>query len=163
MKKTKERQDGGTNRRSSRGGDNLVIATLSDAALLDPQRSTDVPSANIQTNIFEGLVKKDKDENIVENLAISWEPVDETTWEFKLREGVKFHDGSDFNAEAVKKSFGRIQDPDVGAPRAFIFEMITDVKVMDEFTVQITTEFPFAPLLAHLSHPAGVIVSPNTS
>ena len=74
---------------------------------------------------------------------------------------VKFHDGADFNAEAVKKSFDRIQDPDVAAPRAFIFEMITEVKVVDEFTVQFTTEFPFAPLLAHLIHPAGVIVSPK--
>ncbi|MFD1929164.1 glutathione ABC transporter substrate-binding protein [Sporosarcina siberiensis] len=145
---------------ASDGGD-LVIATLSDAALLDPQRSTDVPSANIQTNLFEGLVTKDKDSNIVESLAVSWEPVDETTWEFKLREGVKFHDGEDLNAEAVKKSFARIQDPDVAAPRAFIFEMITDVTVIDDLTVQIKTEYPFAPLLAHLSHPAGVIVSPK--
>ena len=72
--------------------------------ILDPQRSTDVPSANIQTNhISKALLKKDKDENIVENLAISWEPVDETTWEFELREGVKFHDGEDFNAEASKE------------------------------------------------------------
>lgn len=144
----------------TKGGD-LVIATLSDAALLDPQRSTDVPSANLQTNIFDGLVQKDQNEEIVESLATSWEAISDTTWEFKLREGVKFHDDSDFNAEAVKKSFDRIQDPDVAAPRAFIFEMISEVKVVDEFTVQITTEFPFAPLLAHLSHPAGVIVSPK--
>ncbi|MCZ2259007.1 glutathione ABC transporter substrate-binding protein [Sporosarcina sp. G11-34] len=153
-----KKEDGKTEEIS--GGD-LVIATLSDAALLDPQRSTDVPSANLQTNIFEGLLKKDKDENIVESLATDWKQIDETTWEFKLREGVKFHDDADFNAEAVKKSFDRIQDPEIAAPRAFIFEMITEVKVIDEFTVQISTEFPFAPLLAHLSHPAGVIVSPN--
>lgn len=139
----------------------LVIATLSDAALLDPQRSTDVPSANLQTNIFEGLVKKDQNEEIVESLATEWKSIDDTTWEFKLREGVKFHDGADFNAEAVKKSFARIQDPDVAAPRAFIFESITEVKVIDEFTVQIVTEYPFAPILSHLAHPAGVIVSPN--
>lgn len=139
----------------------LVIATLSDAALLDPQRSTDVPSANLQTNIFEGLVKKDQNEEVVESLATEWKSIDDTTWEFKLREGVKFHDGADFNAEAVKKSFARIQDPDVAAPRAFIFESITEVKVIDEFTVQIITEYPFAPILSHLAHPAGVIVSPN--
>ena len=89
--------------------------------------------------------------------------VDETTWEFKLREDVKFHDGSDFNAEAVKKSFDRIQDPDVAAPRAFIFEMITEVKVIDEFTIQITTEFPFAPLLAHLIASSRCYRKPETS
>ena len=74
IKKTKRKTDGGTTEEKETSEDNLVIATLSDAAQLDPQRSTDVPSANIQTNIFEGLVKKDKDENIVENLATSWEP-----------------------------------------------------------------------------------------
>ncbi|MHA6258438.1 glutathione ABC transporter substrate-binding protein [Sporosarcina sp. CAU 1771] len=139
----------------------LVIATLSDAKLLDPQRSTDVPSANLQTNIFDGLVKKDQNEEIAPNLATKWTAIDDTTWEFELRDDVKFHDGSDFNAEAVKKSFARIQDPEVAAPRAFIFEMITEVNVIDEHTVQIVTEYPFAPLLSHLSHPAGVIVSPE--
>src|SRR5690554_3664597 len=57
--KTDKKDDGKASEEVADGGD-LVIATLSDAALLDPQRSTDVPSANLQTNIFEGLVKKDK-------------------------------------------------------------------------------------------------------
>ena len=75
--------------------------------------------------MFDGLVKKDEDENIVENLATSWEAIDETTWVFKLREDVTFHDGEQFNAEVAKKNFDRILDPDIAAPRAFIFEMIT--------------------------------------
>lgn len=144
------------------GGGDLIIATLSDAKLLDPHLSTDVPSANIQTNLFDGLIKKDQDENIVANLATEWEPIDDTTWEFKLRDDVTFHDGEPFNAEAVKKNIERIIDPEVGAPRAFIFEMITDIVVIDEFTVQLKTDFPFAPLLSHLNHPVGVMVSPKS-
>lgn len=144
------------------GGGDLIIATLSDAKLLDPHLSTDVPSANIQTNLFDGLIKKDQDENIVANLATEWEAIDDTTWEFKLRDDVTFHDGEPFNAEAVKKNIERIIDPEVGAPRAFIFEMITDIVVVDEFTVQFKTDFPFAPLLSHLNHPVGVMVSPKS-
>lgn len=145
----------------SSGGD-LVIATISDAAKLDPHLSTDVPSANVQTNIFEGLVKKDQDDVIVGNLATDWEKVGDTTWIFNLRDDVTFHDGEKFNAEVVKKNFERILDKDVVAPRAFIFEMITDIEVLDEYQVQFTTEFPFAPLLAHLSHPVGKMVSPKS-
>ena len=153
--------EGLTSSETENGGD-LIIATISDAAKLDPHLSTDVPSANIQTNLFDGLVKKDEDENIVENLATSWEAVDETTWVFELRDDVTFHDGEQFNAEVVKKNFERILDEDIAAPRAFIFEMITDIEVLDEYKVQLTTEFPFAPLIAHLSHPTGVMVSPKS-
>ena len=143
------------------GGD-LIIATLSDASVLDPQGSSDVPSANIQSNIFDSLIKKDKDGLIIPNLAESWEPINDTTWEFKLREDVKFHDDEVFNAEAAKKSLDRIRDPKIAAPRYFIFEMISSVDVLDEYTLQITTDYPFAPLLSHLAHPAGAIISPKS-
>ena len=87
IKKTKKKKtDGGTTEKGA-SEDNLVIATLSDAAQLDPQRSTDVPSANIQTNIFEGLVKRTKMKISLKTLQQAGNQVDETTWEFKLREG----------------------------------------------------------------------------
>lgn len=156
------KEEGATSSETESSGGDLVIATLSDAAKLDPHLSTDVPSANIQTNLFDGLVKKDKDGEIVANLATDWEKVDETTWVFELRDDVTFHDGEKFNAEVVKKNLERILDEEVVAPRAFIFEMITDIEVLDEYKVQLTTEFPFAPLLAHLSHPVGVMVSPKS-
>ncbi|AOV08468.1 glutathione ABC transporter substrate-binding protein [Sporosarcina ureilytica] len=147
---------------TNENGSDLVIATLSDAAKLDPHLTTDVPSYNVLINMFDGLVKKDKDDQIVENLATNWEIIDDTTWVFELRDDVTFHDGEAFNAEVVKKNFERILDENIAAPRAFIFEMITDIEVLDEYKVQITTEFPFAPLLAHLSHPVGAMVSPKS-
>ncbi|WP_342472673.1 glutathione ABC transporter substrate-binding protein [Metasolibacillus sp. FSL H7-0170] len=141
------------------GGD-LVLATLSDAANLDPHLSTDVPSASVLSNITEGLVKKNQNDEIVGSLAESWEAIDDVTWEFKLVEGVKFHDGEDFNAEVVKKNFERLLDPEIAAPRAFLFESIKEVEVVDEYVVRIHTHYPFAPLINHLNHPVGVMISP---
>lgn len=143
------------------GGD-LVLAVLSDASSLDPAGSNDVPSSVVQANIYETLVKRDDENKVIPGLAESWEPIDDTTYEFKLREGVKFHDGEPFNAEAVKANLDRIRDAKVGSPRFFLYEMITDVVVQDEYTVQIKTEYPFAPLLAHLSHNGGGMVSPKS-
>ena len=143
------------------GGD-LIIAVLSDASSLDPAGSNDVPSSIVQANIFETLVNRDDDNNIIPGLAEEWEPIDEKTYEFTLREGVKFHDGEPFTADAVKANLDRIRDKEVASPRYFLFEMISDVEVVDEHTVRITTEYPFAPLLAHLSHNGGGMVSPKS-
>lgn len=148
-----------SNNTDGAGGD-LVLATLSDAANLDPHMSTDVPSASVLSNITEGLVKKNKDGEIVPSLAKSWASIDDLTWEFELEEGVHFHDGEQFNATAVKKSFERILDPEVAAPRAFLFEAIKKVEVVSDYTLRIHTHYPFAPLLNHLNHPVGVILSP---
>lgn len=141
------------------GGD-LVFATLSDAANLDPHTSTDVPSASVLANLTEGLVKKDKDGELVGSLAKSWTAVDDVTWEFVLNEGIKFHDGTDFNAAAVKKNFDRILDPVVATPRAFLLESVKEVEVVSDYVLRLHTHYPFAPLLNHLSHPVAVIISP---
>ncbi len=154
-----DKSDESTDKKAVEGGD-LVIAVLSDAQSLDPAGSNDSPSSVVQANIYETLVTRNDDNELEPGLAESWEAVDELTWEFKLREGVKFHDGTDFNAEAVKANLERILNPDVASPRLFLYEMVTDVTVIDDYTVQIKTEYPFAPLLAHLSHNGGGIVSP---
>ena len=142
------------------GGD-LIILENSDAKSMDPHGSNDVPSSNVQSSIFETLVIRDAKGELAPGLAESWKQVDELTWEFKLRTGVKFHDGEEFNAEAVKKSFERILDPEVASPRLFLYEMVTEIKVVDANTVQFVTEYPFSPLLAHLTHNGGSIISPK--
>ncbi|MRG87889.1 glutathione ABC transporter substrate-binding protein [Salinibacillus xinjiangensis] len=148
----------------SAAGDELIIAVLSDATQLDPHTGTDIPSANVyHGKIYEGLVKQDENMEIQPALATEWEPIDDVTWEFTLREGVKFHDGTPFNAEAVKKNFERILSEEIASPRATLFEMIEEVKVVDDYTVQIKTAYPFAPLLANLAHYAGGIVSPTAA
>ena len=114
------------------------------------------------TNIFEGLIAKDQDEKLVPGLATSWEPIDETTWVFELREDITFHDGEKFNAEVAKKNFDRILDPNLAAPRAFLFDSVKEFTVLDEYKLQITTEYPFSPILAHLSHPVSAMISPKS-
>ncbi len=143
-------------------GGTLIIAELSDATQLDPHKGTDIPSANVyHGKIFEGLVKQDKNMEIQPALATEWKRVDELTWEFKLRQNVTFHDGTPFTADAVKKTIARVLDKKTASPRASLFKMIKEVKVIDDHTVQLITEYPFAPLLSTLAHYAGGIISPK--
>lgn len=144
---------------TNEGGD-LILAVFSDASSLDPHASNDVPSAVVQSNIFETLVDKDEENNIVPGLAASWEAIDQLTWSFKLNEGIKFHDGTDFNAEAVKVNLERLLDPEVGSPRSNLYDMITKIEAVSEYEVQITTEYPFSPLISHLAHNSSGMISP---
>src|SRR5699024_3451794 len=68
-------------------------------------------------------------------------------------------DGSDFNAEVVKANIERVLDEKVASPRAFLYTMVEDIEVVDDYTVRFKTEFPFAPLPAHLAHHGGGMVS----
>ncbi|MFD1736979.1 glutathione ABC transporter substrate-binding protein [Bacillus salitolerans] len=153
--------DSKDNSSSGEGGGELIIAVLSDATQLDPHKGTDVPSANVYGKIFDNLVVQDENMDIQPALATEWTKLDDLTWEFKLREGVTFHDGEPFNAEAVKKSIERVLDPELASPRASLFKMISEIKVVDEFTIQFVTEYPFAPLLANFAHYSGGIISPK--
>ncbi|RLL47899.1 glutathione ABC transporter substrate-binding protein [Oceanobacillus piezotolerans] len=150
---------GAGEKNSGTGGGDLVIATLSDAVSMDPAGSNDNPSSNVQANIFESLTKQDQNMEVQPSLAESWEEIDEVTWEFKLREGVTFHDGSEFNAEVVKANIERLLDPEVASPRVFLYEMISKIEVVDDYTVRFVTEYPFSPLPAHLAHSGGGMVS----
>ncbi|MDT8861180.1 glutathione ABC transporter substrate-binding protein [Alkalihalobacillus sp. MEB130] len=141
------------------GGD-LNIGVVSDPVSLDPHGANETVSNTINATIYDRLVYMDQNSEIQPGLAESLEQIEDTVWEAKIREGVTFHDGAELNAEAVKLSLDRVRDPEVAAPVAFLFGMVTDVRVVDEFTVHIETEFPFAPLPAHLAHTAGSIISP---
>ncbi|WP_166626228.1 glutathione ABC transporter substrate-binding protein [Jeotgalicoccus sp. S0W5] len=142
----------------SSGGD-LVASYASDASSLDPAGQNDLPSDQRRNVIYEGLFYLDEDLNPQPRLVTDYEQTDDTTWVFNLREGVKFHDGTDFNADAVKASFERIMDPAVASARANIFEMISEINVIDDYTIEIVTEYPFAPFLNYLAHDGAGIVS----
>lgn len=150
--------DEGTTEEEPDAGE-LVIANSADAVSLDPAGSNDVPSSNVAENIYETLVKLNMDMELEPSLATEWEAVEDDVWEFTLREDVKFHDGSDFNAEVVKANIERVLDEEVGSPRQFLYTMVADIEVVDDHTVRFTTEYPFAPLPAHLAHSGGAMVS----
>ncbi|KMK74449.1 glutathione ABC transporter substrate-binding protein [Alkalihalobacillus pseudalcaliphilus] len=139
----------------------LIIDEMSDAVSMDPHGSNDATSANVYYNIYETLVVQDMEMNLQPGLATEWfqDEEDPTRWEFSLREGVKFHDGSDFNADVVKANLDRVLDSDIGSPRAFLYNMITEINILDEYTVEFITEYPYAPLAANLAHNGGSMMS----
>lgn len=145
--------------KASGSEDTLIIARLSDAESLDHQFMSTINAASItHGKIYEGLVGRDKSAEIQPLLAESWEQLDDTTWEFKLRQDVKFHDGTGFTAEAVKATFERLLDPAVGSPRAGVLSMVEEVKIIDDYTVQFLLSEPYSPLLSILaSHESGII------
>ncbi|MBM7631515.1 glutathione ABC transporter substrate-binding protein [Geomicrobium sediminis] len=161
---TEETEDGddeGDGEAAAGDGGELVIAVAADGVSMDPHGSNDNPSAKYRSLVYETLVTLDSETNelTTDGLAESYEQVDDTTWEFSLHEGVEFHNGEELTADDVVATLDRIRDPEVASQGAFLYEMIESVEAVDEQTVQITTEFPFAPLPNHLAHNAGGIIS----
>ncbi len=115
-----------------------------------------------RAGLYETLTKLDYNMELQPWLAESWEPLDETTWEFKLRKGVFFHDGTPLESLAVKQSLERLvnEASPVHNPRAQPLLNIKEIEVVDSHTLRITTNEPFAPLIYHLSDPLMAIVNP---
>ena len=126
----------------------LTIGLAASTTSMDPQFYVVGPNSAMARNIFDGLVNQDDKQQLQPALAVSWTAVDETTWEFKLREGVKFHDGSDFTAEDVVASIKRVPLASANSPSSFApyVKAITDVVAVDPLTVRVTTAEP-TPLL----------------
>lgn len=142
-------------------GEKLIHAVGADAPTLDPHGQNDSSSNNTTSQIFDRLVDYAEDGSVIPMLAESFEAKEDTLWEFKLHQGVKFHDGTDFNAEAVKVNIERILSEELASPKAFILEMIEEVIVVDDYTVQLRTSYPFGALPSHLAHNAGSIIAPS--
>lgn len=142
---------------SEDGNTKLVVAQQADTSTLDPQKQGKMPDMNILINMFDTLVGIDEENNLAPSLALEWEPVGDSTWEFKLREGVTFHNGEEFNAETVKFSIDRLLDPETQSP---IVELnnVDSVEVIDDYTVQIHTDGPDPILPNKLTLFGGVIV-----
>ena len=142
--------------------DVLVVGLVAEPKSLDPQASTAASDFQIDVNVYEGLLRfKPGTLEIEPALAESYTAAEDgKSYTFKLRSGIKFHDGSDFNAEAVKFNFDRIRTEGGEFPMAFLFSSITDVVVDDPLTVTFKLNEPFAPLLTNLAGSSALIVSP---
>jgi peptide/nickel transport system substrate-binding protein len=139
--------------------DPLVVAQGVDMQTGDPHKTTLTHAVNVLTNLYDTLVGRDASLALKPGLALSWRAVDATTWEFKLRQGVKFHNGEPFNAQAVKFSFDRMLDPKTKWPGAGALRPIKAVTVVDDSTVRFTTERPW-PLMPRYLGYYGMIVPP---
>jgi peptide/nickel transport system substrate-binding protein len=133
----------------------LVFAPSADARTLDPHNTTDSQSDQVIWMIYNALIRYDENMKFVPDLALAWSVAeDQVTWTFELREGVRFHDGAPFDARAVKANFERVLDPDQGHNRRDLFAPIERVDVVDDFTVNVVTRYPFGafePMMAHVS------------
>ncbi|GGA21680.1 MULTISPECIES: glutathione ABC transporter substrate-binding protein [Psychrobacillus] len=154
--------DGSSSNAQASDADTLIIARLSDAENLDHQFMSTINAASVtHGKVYEGLVGRDKSSEFVPLLAESWKQISDTVWEFSLREDVTFHDGEPFTAEAVKKTFERLLDPNVGSPRAGALSMVQEIKAVDDHTVQFILTEPYAPLLSILAGHESGIISPK--
>ncbi len=146
----------------------LVVGQIAEPQALDPHAVTAVNDFRILMNLYDGLVRYASGTLEVEPaLAEAWEISDDgLVYTFTLREGVRFHDGSALDAEAVVWNFERMLNEDhpyhdTGPfPLSFFFGAIEAVEAVDAGTVQFTLNEPFAPFLSNLAYPTGLIVSP---
>lgn len=152
---------------ATKASDTLIYAQGAEPRGLDPALVDDGESAKVMSNIYEGLLKYNKDSTKVEpSLAKSWDvSPDGLTYTFHLQEGVKFQDGTDFNAEAVKFNIDRqlpAQVTEDMAYASFVYGSVKNVEVVDKNTVKINLTSPSTPLLNNLAMiMAAPMVSPK--
>jgi len=136
----------------------LIIGQGTDVSHLDPHYSTSASDVNVFFNLYDNLVLRDEQLNLTPGLAISWQLVDDTTWQFKLRQGVVFHNGDPFTAGDVKFSLERaIADN----PRTSVYaalNTIERIEILDPFTVHLITKHPDPLLPTRLSYYGGMML-----
>src|SRR5262245_52567820 len=89
-------------------GQNLTIGTSTEISSIDPHYHVLSPNISAGRHIFDALINMDEGQQLKPGLAVSWKALNPTTWEFKLRKGVKFHDGSDFTSKDVLYTLERV-------------------------------------------------------
>ena len=127
--------------------DTLVLALDTDQNNMDPHMHFQRVGIIMNINMYDSLLHKNTKLEYEPSLATAWQALDETTWEFKLRQGVKFHNGDPFSAEDVQFSFDRVLDPNTKSPQYGNIRGIKEVKIIDPHTVHLITDKPFPLLL----------------
>lgn len=123
----------------------LIEARTYSVEDLDPKTSLNLEAGQITLpRFYEPLVTTGPTLNAVPKLATSWSQVDDTTWEFNLRQGVKFHNGEDFTAADVEYSYGIILDPDTAHPGINRIGQIDSIEIVDDYTVRFHLPAPNA-------------------
>jgi peptide/nickel transport system substrate-binding protein len=132
-------------------GDTLVVGIAQTVVTLDPAMHRDRTTEAVLRNVFDGLVTRDVEGRVVPQMAESWRLVDDRTWEFRLRTGIRFHDGTEFTADDVKFTIDRIIiDRAVGgrsSPRRGLISEVDGAQCVGRYTVRIHTRRPCPSLV----------------
>lgn len=136
--------------------DRVVMLQGSGVRFFDPTRRFSSTDANPNVNIYDTLVRFDKSlDDVQPALATAWEAIDDTTWQFNLREGVTFHNGEPFNADTVVAWFERMQNLEELVPGAASaidqFPLVDRIEKVDDLTVNFVTSAPSPTLLRRLT------------
>lgn len=141
----------------------LRMAVSIDLDTFDPAGQTTTTVANMLDHVVETLFTINEKGEVLPNLATEYRYEDGgKTVIIKLRTGVKFHDGTPLNAQAVKFSLDRVLDPKVRVPVRAPYIAIERVEVVDDYTVRLVLKHPFAPLINALTFTTSAIISPKT-
>jgi len=143
----------------------LRIGIGIDADTLNPLELTTGIPTNLIELMYETLLKTNPQGEVIPHMATEWSASkDGLTWTMKLRKGIKFADGSTFNAETLTSNLALIQNPKVRMPLRFVYGPIKNINVVDDYTVQYILNAPFAPfdkLLANVVFPISQKVAAN--
>lgn len=144
-----------------RGG-TLVAGKGPKWSTLDPTKSNArADDFNVTGQVYESLLGMDDSGNLIPSLAESWDVKDDKTIIFKLKKGVKFHDGTNFNAQAAKFVLDWYKSKECNPIFASEIVEISSVDVVDEYTIKISLSEPTATILSALSNYAGIMISPE--
>jgi peptide/nickel transport system substrate-binding protein len=130
--------------------DTLTVALVSHAPTLDPHMHFERVGILVNINMFDSLLHRNTKLEFEPSLATSWKPLSDTQWEFKIRKGVRFHNGEVMTPADVKYSFDRVLDQTKKSPQYGNIRAIKEVRVVDGETVHIITDKPFPLLLERL-------------
>src|SRR5262250_3752205 len=143
-------------------GGTIISAAGADPDSLDPQNTQSNPGEQVNRMMYDNLVRFSTKMQIEPALAESWtQSKDGLTWTFKLRKGVKFHDGTAFDAKAVKYFFDRVLGEEKPFKASLYTPFVQGAQVADDATIRVTLKQPFAAFLFRLAHSAGGIPSPG--
>lgn len=142
------------------GTKDIIYASESTTKSLDPHDTSDTYSGAIERAICQGLMGFDKNLNIIPLLAESYTFNNEATqFTFKLRKGIKFHDGAEFNAQAVKANIDRMMTGNY--KRSSLMKPVKELVILDDYTVQFNLKEPFGAFVNAIAHPGSLIISPK--
>ena len=142
------------------GTRDIIYASDSTAKSLDPHDTSDTYSGAIERAICQGLMGFDRNLKVVPLLAESYTFNKEATeFSFKLRKGIKFHDGADFNAAAVKANIDRMMTGKY--KRSSLMKPVKELQILDDYTVKFILKEPFGAFINAVAHPGSLIMSPK--